>query len=319
MYSVENNTTMKSIAIVTGASRGLGAAFASLLRQSDKVDEIWVIARHCPETPPSDHRPGPRIVPLCCDLTTEAGRQTVEKRLTEEPLHVDCLINNAGTAKFGMGEALTPTEVSDMLALNCIALTSLCVACIPHMERGAHIINIASIAAFLPVPEMSVYAATKAYVLRYSLALRRELAPRGISVTTVCPGWMDTDFIPLASAGKTHTDALCRYHYARTCGSQSVERRTAWKNIVGLRRVSPARALGVTPASPQLADDLLAMATAARVNLRAVSWQTASRPVNPVSRPVNPISRPILFPAPTHVADTQKGRTQTDAAFSIIL
>lgn len=205
MYSVENNTTMKSIAIITGASRGLGAAFASQLRQSNKVDEIWVIARHCPGTPPSDHRPGPRIVPLCCDLTTEAGRQTVEKRLTEEPLRVDCLINNAGMAKFGMGEALTPTEVSDMLALNCIALTSLCVTCIPHMERGAHIINIASIAAFLPVPEMSVYAATKAYVLRYSLALRRELAPRGISVTTVCPGWMDTDFIPLASAGKTHT------------------------------------------------------------------------------------------------------------------
>ena len=313
MYSVENNTTMKSIAIITGASRGLGAAFASLLCQSDKVDEIWVIARHCPETPPSDHRPGPRIVPLCCDLTTEAGRQTVEKRLTEEPLRVDSLINNAGMAKFGMGEALTPTEVSDMLALNCIALTSLCVACIPHMERGAHIINI----------------------VRCDKGIRAALFP-GTTSRTRAPGHQRHDRLPrmdghrlhsLGQCGKdSHTDALCRYHYARTCGSQSVERRTAWKNIVGLRRVSPARALGVTPASPQLADDLLAMATAAQVSLRAASWQTASRlvipisrPVKTISRPVKTVSRPILPHAPTHVADTQKGRTQTDAAFSIIL
>lgn len=200
----ENSTTMKRIAIVTGASRGLGAAFVSLLRKSVKVDEIWLIARHNSETHHNDHQTGPRLVPICCDLTTETGRKTVERRLTEEPLHIDYLVNNAGMARFGLSEALTPAEISDMLTLNCLSLTSLCAVCIPHMVRGAHIINIASIAAFLPVPEMSVYAATKAYVLRYSLALRRELTPRGISVTTVCPGWMNTDFIPSASAGKNH-------------------------------------------------------------------------------------------------------------------
>lgn len=200
---------MKRIAIVTGSSRGLGAAFVSLLRKSVKVDEIWLIARHNSETHHNDHQTGPRLVPICCDLTTKTGRKTVEKRLTEEPLHIDYLVNNAGMARFGLGEALTPAEISDMLTLNCLALTSLCAVCIPHMVRGAHIINIASIAAFLPVPEMSVYAATKAYVLRYSLALRRELTPRGISVTTVCPGWMNTDFIPSASAGKpTYRHAL---------------------------------------------------------------------------------------------------------------
>ena len=194
---------MKDIAIVTGASQGLGAAFVRLIANTNVVDEIWAIARHAGGASDSHAHQPTRIIPLCCDLTTREGREKLSQRLNEQQPRVNVLINNAGMAKFGPEASLSPLETERMLSLNCIALSPLCSMCIPFMEQGGRIINIASIASFLPVPNMGVYAATKAYVLRYSLALRHELSTQRIGVTTVCPGWMDTAFIPSACKGKT--------------------------------------------------------------------------------------------------------------------
>lgn len=85
-----------------------------------------------------------------------------------------------------------------MIDLNCRAAVALTAAAIPHMSRGARILEICSSAAFQPLPGFNVYAATKAFLLRYSRALRWEVAPRGIKVTAVCPGWIKTEFMQVA-------------------------------------------------------------------------------------------------------------------------
>lgn len=94
-----------------------------------------------------------------------------------------------------------------MVDLNCRALTAVTRYCLPYMTAGALIVNVSSIASFAPTPRMAVYCSTKAYVQSFSCALREELKPRKINVLAVCPGPMDTEFLPAAGcdAGKSRT------------------------------------------------------------------------------------------------------------------
>lgn len=130
-----------------------------------------------------------------------------------------------------------------------------------------------------------------------------------------------------------HTDTLCRHHDARTRGGQSMARHAAREDIVNLRHISPSCALGVTPASSQLADDLLAMATTARINFHSAPRQEDKQTDSPISRPVKTvshleyaISRLVISgsqrhspPCAANDGDMQKGHTRKDAAFSVIL
>lgn len=190
------------IALITGASSGLGRAFVHKLDGAPGLDELWLIARRRDRL---EELAGELSTPACIlslDLVQESDLDTVERLLAEEKPTVSMLINCAGFGKFGSGADLTRRENADMINLNCRAAVELTTLCLPYMGRGSRVLQIASSAAFQPLPGMGVYAASKAFLLRYARALRWEVAPRGITVTALCPGWLDTEFIQVARETK---------------------------------------------------------------------------------------------------------------------
>lgn len=196
------------IAIITGASSGLGSEYAQLLAKETEIEEIWLIARRKERLERlARSLPLPcRVMPL--DLTQEESLLQVQKRLQHaEDLTVSWLINAAGFGRIGSCEAIGLMTESRMIELNCRAAVQMTELCLPHMKKGSHIVEICSCAAFQPIPYLTVYAATKAFLLHYSRGLGTELAPRGISVTAICPYWIrDTEFI--AEAKKTDHEGL---------------------------------------------------------------------------------------------------------------
>ena len=136
--------------------------------------------------------------PLALDLTRLESVETLRVLMREEEPEVAVLVNAAWFGKFGTCADLTLQETCDMIDLNCRAAAALTAAVLPYMGRGSRVLEICSSAAFQPLPGFNVYAATKAFLLRYSRALRWEAAPRGIRVTAVCPGWIRTDFMDVA-------------------------------------------------------------------------------------------------------------------------
>ncbi|MDE6060675.1 MAG: SDR family NAD(P)-dependent oxidoreductase, partial [Clostridia bacterium] len=139
------------------------------------------------------------------DLTDRGNIALLEKLLQDEDANILYLINCAGYAKFGDYSAISRQTTVNMIDLNVSALVALTLICIPFMPRGAHIINMASQAAFQPVPYQNVYSATKAFVLSYTRALNVELKEKHICATSVCPGWMNTRLIERAKTGARKT------------------------------------------------------------------------------------------------------------------
>lgn len=187
-----------NIAIVTGASSGLGRSFIRQLDRQGGLDEIWGVARRRERMEELAAQLSTPMRPLALDLTKTESVETLRALLQETGANVRVLVNSAGFGKFGTYADMTLQETADMIDLNCRAAVALTAAAIPHMSRGARILEICSSAAFQPLPGFNVYAATKAFLLRYSRALRWEVAPRGIKVTAVCPGWIKTEFMQVA-------------------------------------------------------------------------------------------------------------------------
>ena len=187
-----------NIAIVTGASSGLGLSFIRQLDRQGGLDEIWGVARRRERMEELAAQLSTPMRPLALDLTKTESVETLRALLQETGADVRVLVNSAGFGKFGTYADMTLQETADMIDLNCRAAVALTAAAIPHMSRGARILEICSSAAFQPLPGFNVYAATKAFLLRYSRALRWEVAPRGIKVTAVCPGWIKTEFMQVA-------------------------------------------------------------------------------------------------------------------------
>lgn len=190
---------MKRIAIVTGASSGMGRRFAETAAAHVSFDELWVIARRADRLNElAQSLPAVHVVPLALDLTEPAGISAVSERLAAEEVEVVLLVNAAGFGKF-QGVKEVPMDVAnEMLHLNCRALMDMCYVCLKYMHRGAKILNIASVAAFQPVPYICEYAATKAFVLSFSRGLWKELRHEGITVTALCPYWTKTEFFSVA-------------------------------------------------------------------------------------------------------------------------
>lgn len=195
-----NIVSQKKIAIVTGANSGLGKAFVELLL-NESIDEIWAIARNEARLQEVQSLAPERIRIFSADLTDAASLNTFETALTNEKPTVSFLINNAGFAKFADYESLDIHESSNLIDLNAKAVVQMALRSIPFMTAGSAIVNIGSLSAFMPLPYMNIYAATKVFVKNYSLALREELKPRGIHVTAVCPGWIDTNLYARAEIG----------------------------------------------------------------------------------------------------------------------
>ena len=190
---------MKTIAIITGASSGMGKRFAETLPQSGvQFDEAWVIARRLDRLE-ALRLPCP-VRPLQLDLTCRDSFQQYAALLAEERPNVALLVNCSGYGKFGAALDTPLADNLNMVDLNCEALMALCQLTVPYMQPGGRILNVASVAAFQPIPYIAVYGATKAFVLSYSRALHRELRGAGLTVTAVCPFWTKTAFFDRATS-----------------------------------------------------------------------------------------------------------------------
>lgn len=194
-----------NIIVVTGASSGIGAEFVRQIDPHfDAIDEIWLVARSRDKLKELAESCRHRCRVLAMDITDEAQLDRLEYKLMKQRATVRMLINAAGYGIMGAFAEQRRTLETGMIRLNCEALTSLTHRLIPYMQRGSRIIQMASCAAFLPQPDFAVYAASKAYVLRFSQALGEELRGQGIYVTSVCPGPVDTPFFDIAErTGRT--------------------------------------------------------------------------------------------------------------------
>lgn len=191
------------IAVVTGASSGLGKEFVKQISEKYKtIDEIWVLARRVERLVQlSEEINNIKIRPIGCDITNSSELLVYRNMLREYNPSIRILVNAAGYGKIGHFDEIPETESVGMCDLNCAALTRMTMISLPYMQKGkANIINMASAAAFMPQPSFAVYAASKSYVLSFSVALARELKNRGIAVTAVCPGPVATEFFDVAEA-----------------------------------------------------------------------------------------------------------------------
>ena len=185
---------MKKIAVITGASSGMGRRFAETVKEWGSFDEVWCIARRADRLEELRATVPFPVKAVSLDLTDRGSFAAYAALLQAEQPQVALLVNASGYGKFAAAMD-TPLEVNlNMVDLNCQALMALCQLTVPYMTGGGRIINIASVAADQPIPYINVYAASKAFVQRYSRALNRELKSRGIGVTAVCPFWTKTEF-----------------------------------------------------------------------------------------------------------------------------
>jgi uncharacterized protein len=201
--------TMKT-ALITGASSGIGTAFAQELamRQINLIlvarsqNKLYQLAEKL------QHQVPIKVEVIVQDLTEQQAAKKVYDTITEKGLNVDFLVNNAGFGDYG---AFTQRELSrqaEMIQLNIVALVELTYLFLSEMQqRGTgNIINVASIAGFQPLPYLSVYAATKAFVLSFSEALWAENKGRNINILALCPGPTDSNFFEAADFPDSFTN-----------------------------------------------------------------------------------------------------------------
>ncbi len=195
-----HRTYQDKTVLITGASSGIGAEFArqlhaqgaQLILTARSVDRLRKVQAACP---------GSVVIPG--DLTDPGFPARLHAIATGNGRQVDILINNAGYGYYGRFHKGDLTWQLNMIQLNIAALTDLTYRFLPQMldrpEDGGGVINVASVAGFLPVPHFTVYAATKAYVMNFSQALWQELQGQGVTVTCLSPGFTRTNFQSVAN------------------------------------------------------------------------------------------------------------------------
>ena len=211
-------TERRPVTLITGASAGIGVAFARIFARHGH--ELLLVARReqklhelADEIAALGH-PRPHVAPV--DLERRDAADAIAEAMARLGVEPDTVVNNAGFGLLGPAASLSRTEQLAMVDVNVRALTDLSLAFVDALERRrGGILNVASVAAFLPGPNMAVYYATKAYVVSFSDALHWELRPRGIRVTALCPGPVPTEF--QARAGFTGDNS-------RTCCTLSADR-----------------------------------------------------------------------------------------------
>ena len=182
------------IAIVTGASSGMGREFVLQLGQYVSVDEIWVIARRKAVLEELAGQVQTPVRPICLDLCNSESFSAYRELLEAEKPEVALLVNAAGFGKFGDYDEIPLEEDLRMIDLNCRALVAMTRLTLPYMGKGSHVLQLDSLSAFQPVPYITTYGATKAFVLSYCRAMNAELKPMGIRMMAMNPGWVKTEF-----------------------------------------------------------------------------------------------------------------------------
>ena len=196
------------IAVITGASSGMGREFVYALDRDEEFDELWVIARREQRLLELKEKCRARIRPIVLDLQTRESFALYRQLLEQEKPEIAVLVNAAGFGLFGAFMDMDMDRQLDIIDLNSRALTAMCYMSVPYMARGSRIYNMGSMSSWQPVPYINVYGASKAYVLNFSRALGVELKDRGIKVMAVCPGWITTEFFDHA----IHDDTISYFN-----------------------------------------------------------------------------------------------------------
>jgi short-subunit dehydrogenase len=193
-------------ALITGASSGLGLEFArqlapdahALVLTARRQDRLQAIKAELSRT-----NPNLSIYCYALDLTDAGAVDRFIRWLSDEGVRINLLINNAGLGDHSLFQESEWSKIEAMLDVNVTALTRITHGLLPVLRtfEDSAILNVSSSASYLPVPQLAVYAATKAYVTSFSEALRAELRGTGVSVTALCPGPVDTEFSEVANAG----------------------------------------------------------------------------------------------------------------------
>ena len=183
-----------NIAVVTGASSGMGREFVTQLPAFVQVDEIWAIARREQALASLQEECKIPVRPICLDLCKEESFRALGQLLDAEKPDVKLLVNAAGFGKFGAYHKISLEDDLRMIDLNCKALVAVTRTVLPYMGPGSHVLQLDSLSAFQPVPFITTYGATKSFVLSYSRAMNRELKGSGIRMMAMNPGWVKTEF-----------------------------------------------------------------------------------------------------------------------------
>lgn len=178
----------------------MGREFVKELQKEKNVDEIWVIARRGERLRTMEKKCQGIIRAFSLDLTQMASFEALEEQLTFEKPEIQYLVNAAGAGRMGKIEDIDYKEHAFVLDINVRALSCMTRICLPYMQKGSHIIQLCSGSAFLPQPGFASYAASKSYVLSFTRALRQEVKSKGIKVTAVCPGPVNTEFFEAAGS-----------------------------------------------------------------------------------------------------------------------
>ncbi len=198
------------IALITGASYGIGFSLAKEL--SSRGYQLVLVSRDMDrlETAKKEINSSKNTECIAIDLSEQGSALHLYNTCKEKGLNVHILVNNAGVGAFGDSTSLSADRVENMLMLNIVNLTMLCRYFGEHMmqQKSGYILNVASTAGYTPIPRMASYAASKSYVLNFSLAIAHELKGTGIVVSCLAPGLTDTKFFENASISEKNLRGL---------------------------------------------------------------------------------------------------------------
>ncbi len=194
-----------AIAIITGASSGLGTAYVdAVTKVFPEIDELWLIARREERLKQvAGNYPDKKceIIPL--DLSDMGSMATLQKKLQEERPEVRLLVHDAGVCISGTFESMPLEKALSMIDLNCKGAVAVTKTCLPYIADGGTIVEVSSTSAFVPNTGMILYGATKSLVYEICIGLRQELKGRRINVCAVCPGMMATEMTASPSKGQS--------------------------------------------------------------------------------------------------------------------
>ncbi len=229
------NATTRPLALVTGASGGIGADLARELARHGHDLVLAARGVAAMEALAVELRNlGSAVTVIAADLARPGAAAALADDLMRRGLAIDVLVNNAGLGAAGRFDRIDMARVGEMLYVNIVALTELTRLLLPGMiaRRRGRIMLVASVAGFQPGPRMAAYFASKAYVLSLGEALAYELRGTGVSVTTLCPGATATNFFAVAGAG----NSLMARRLRRMMASEDVAR-LGYRGLAAGRRV----------------------------------------------------------------------------------
>lgn len=208
------------IAIITGASSGMGREFVRRIADTKNLDEIWVIARRRERLEELDGQMKTKVRAIPLDLTKNESFEELKGLLDSKKPEVEVLVNASGFGVFEEFLKIPLSQQLDMIDLNDKALVAVTYTVLPYMGQGSEVYQIGSLSSFQPVPYIATYGASKAFVLSFTRAVNAEYRKKGIKMMAVCPGWVRTEFFDTAVVD----DSVIVYYNQFFTAEQVVER-----------------------------------------------------------------------------------------------